>query len=161
MGSHQSGDAITNTWLTPPHILAALGSFDLDPCCPPQMPWPTAASMLTEAEDGLKQPWHGRVWLNPPYGRETVHWLRRLIAHGRGTALIFARTETEMFVETVWKAATSIFFIYGRLHFHHADGKRAEANAGAPSCLVAYGTEDTERLAACGIDGYLVNLRAD
>lgn len=32
MGSHQSAVNKSDVWLTPPHILRALGEFDLDPC---------------------------------------------------------------------------------------------------------------------------------
>ena len=31
MGSHQSANMQNDEWLTPPHILDALGQFDLDP----------------------------------------------------------------------------------------------------------------------------------
>src|ERR1035437_5950950 len=99
MGSHQSAAMKSDTWLTPPHIVAALGLFYLDPCCPPDMPWRTAIHHFTKHEDGLAQSWEGRVWLNPPYSREAVKWLTRLADHGNGTALIFARTETSWFVE--------------------------------------------------------------
>lgn len=159
MGSHQSTAMKSDTWLTPPELLAKLGPFDLDPCCPPNMPWPTAARMLTPADDGLVQPWAGRCWVNPPYSREAVHWLRKLADHGHGTALTFARTETEWFVETIWRRATGALFLFGRLHFHYPDGRRAFANAGAPSVLVAYGWNDTEVLASCGISGHFVPLR--
>jgi hypothetical protein len=158
IGGHQSATMKSDTWLTPPEIIEALGKFDLDPCCPPVMPWPTADRMLNERDDGLSADWHGRVWLNPPYSREAVKWLRRLATHGKGTALIFARTETEMFFETVWRAATSVLFLEGRIHFHLPDGTRAKANAGAPSCLVAYGEEDASRLFFSGIDGHYVRL---
>lgn len=77
------------------------------------------------------------------------------------TALIFARTETEGFVEQVWKKATAVRFLYGRLHFHHPDGTRARANSGAPSVLVAYGAEDAARLATCTIPGQFIRLRED
>ena len=30
MGAHQSHRAKTTTWLTPPHIIEAVGPFDLD-----------------------------------------------------------------------------------------------------------------------------------
>ena len=159
MGGHQSAAMLKDEWLTPPHIIERLGPFDLDPCAPVVRPWPTAARHFTMHDDGLKQPWHGRVWLNPPYGRETGTWLARLAAHGHGVALIFARTETEMFFGEVWEKASALLFIRGRLHFHHVDGTRAAANAGAPSVLIAYGPEDRERLAACSIDGQLIRLR--
>jgi hypothetical protein len=79
--------------------------------------------------------------------------------HGEGVTLIFARTETELFFETVWQKATAALFIRGRLYFHHVDGTRAVANAGAPSVLVAYGGNDAQVLFECGIPGQFVRLR--
>lgn len=156
MGGHQSARMGTDTWLTPPHILDALGAFDLDPCAAPEpRPWPTAEFHYTLPTDGLAEAWFGRVWLNPPYSREAVKWLRKLVDHGTGTALVFARTETSWFIETVWRQASAILFLHGRLHFHHADGTRAPANAGAPSCLVAYSQDDAGVLATCGLEGTL------
>jgi hypothetical protein len=158
MGSHQSARMISDTWLTPPSIIKALGPFDLDPCTPPEMPWPTATKRYTEVDNGLLQEWFGRVWLNPPYSREAVKWLQKLSAHGNGIALTFARTETEMFFREIWEKGDGILFMRGRLHFHRADGSRAAANAGAPSCLIAYGTENAERLEASGIPGRYLPL---
>jgi hypothetical protein len=63
-------------WLTPPEILRALGDFDLDPCAPVTRPWETAAQHYTALDDGLNKQWNGRVWCNPPFGREAVKWLR-------------------------------------------------------------------------------------
>lgn len=88
-------------WLTPPEILAALGTFDLDPCAPIVRPWDTAGQHYTIEDNGLAQAWEGRVWLNPPFGAQASKWLARLAAHGNGIALIPARTETVMFYESV------------------------------------------------------------
>jgi hypothetical protein len=154
MGSHQSARMLEDRWLTPPEIIQALGPFDLDPCAAPEpRPWPTAARHITRPEDGLHAPWEGRVWLNPPYSQEAVRWLQRMATHGHGTALMFARTETSWCQETVWEAATAVLFLFGRLHFHRPNGKRARANAGAPSMLVAYGSDDADRLARCRLPG--------
>lgn len=72
-------DTGEKTWLTPPHIIQALGPFDLDPCCPPTMPWQTATQMVCRPDDGLAVDWTGkRVWCNPPYGREAVPFLRKM-----------------------------------------------------------------------------------
>jgi hypothetical protein len=163
MGSHQSSSMITDVWLTPPEIIRALGgheSFDLDPCSAPEpRPWPTARRHIALPDDGLAADWEGRVWLNPPYSREAVRWMRRLAQHGQGTALVFARTETEWFFETVWRAASAVLFLEGRIHFHYPDGTRAPANAGAPSCLVAYGQRDAGLLLASGIPGHWVHIQ--
>ena len=139
MGSHQSHAYQKDEWLTPPDLIKALGTFDLDPCAPIARPWPTANQHYTIEDDGLSQAWHGRVWLNPPYNRKVGAWLDKLASHGDGIALVFARTETSWFFDQVWRKARAVLFIEGRLHFHHVTGERAKANAGAPSCLVAYG----------------------
>jgi hypothetical protein len=128
--------------------LQKLGHFDLDPCAPELdvRPWPTAKHHYSKSQDGLSQPWSGRVWLNPPFGREAVKWLRKLVAHGNGIALVPARTETAMFYETVWNAAHAVCFIKGRPHFHYVTGERAAANSGAPIALVAYGYDNVSAL---------------
>lgn len=157
IGSHNKpNDGATIHWLTPPAIMAQLGPFDLDPCAPVTRPWPTADVHFTVDDDGLSMSWSGRVWLNPPYGRQTGQWLAKLADHGHGMALVFARTETEMFVREVWNRASALLFIDGRLHFHHADGSRAKGNAGGPSVLVAYGDEDARLLKDSGIAGAFV-----
>lgn len=163
MGSHQSARAETTIWLTPPEVIVDLGPFDLDPCAAPSpRPWPTAARHIELPEDGLTADWGDSfVWLNPPYSFEAWKWLRRLSAHGNGIALIFARTETAGFVDTVWEEADALLFPHGRLHFHHADGTRAAANSGAPSVLVAYGRPAVERLAQSRLKGTLVPLHDD
>ena len=158
MGGHQSAAMLKDEWLTPPELKALLGHFDLDPCAPINRPWPMAAKHYTVVDNGLQQPWHGRVWCNPPYGREATAWLARLADHGDGVALIFARTETEMFFSQVWERADAVLFLRGRLHFHHVDGTRAAANAGAPSCLIAYGERNVRSLKDSGIAGRLVLL---
>lgn len=161
MGSHQSAAAGTATWLTPPSILEALGPFDLDPCAAPSpRPWPTAMRHIELPTDGLAADWGtDRVFCNPPYGSETWGWLAKLAAHpGGGIALIFARTETAGFVREVWGKATGVLFLHGRLHFHHADGTRAAANSGAPSCLVAYGDWAAQTLRDAALEGTYVPL---
>lgn len=158
IGSHQSAKMETDEWLTPPRIIEELGPFDLDPCSPIIRPWGTARHHYNVNSDGLSKSWNGFVWMNPPYGKETHKWLEKLASHGNGIALIFARTETDMFVESVWKKASSLLFIHGRLHFHHKDGTRAKANSGAPSVLVGYGSEADKRLKKCGIQGTFIAL---
>lgn len=158
MGKHQSAKMMTDDWVTPPHIIQELGDFDLDPCAPTNRPWDTASKHFTKKEDGLKQKWHGRVWCNPPYGKETGEWLSRLADHGNGIALIFARTETRLFFEQVWNKATAVMFLEGRLHFHHVNGERSTENAGAPSVLIAYGLGNLIALEESGLDGKLIGL---
>lgn len=158
MGAHESNATGTDTWLTPRHVLDALGPFDLDPCAAPDPArWPTAYRHLTYRDDGLRTGWgDGRVWLNPPYS-QAWKWVQRLAAHpGGGTALLFARTETLAFRQWVWEHADAVLFLHGRLTFHTADGAAAPGNAGAPSVLVAYGRHDAHQLATCGLPGVFI-----
>ena len=158
MGSHQSTRMNKDEWLTPPGIIRSLGDFDLDPCAPISRPWPTAKRHFTVLDNGLIRRWEGRVWCNPPYGRETGRWLARCAEHGNATALIFARTETSDWVEHVWGRAHAVMFLFGRLWFHHVDGSKAACNAGAPSALVSYDALNTAAMQASGINGRIVLL---
>lgn len=155
LSGHQSARMKNDEWLTPPEILAPLGKFDLDPCSPIVRPWPTAAEHFTKIDDGLAQKWKGRVWLNPPFGREAVKWLRRLAEHDNGIALVAARTETAAFYECVWGVAAGILFLRGRPHFHYVDGRRAPFNSGAPICLIAYGDQNVEPLRRSGLGAFV------
>lgn len=161
IGSHHSPKAKTETWLTPEDLLRSLGEFDLDPCAAPSpRPWATAKEHYEfPMQDGLMLPWKGRVWMNPPYGKALGTWLAKLAAHGQGTSLIFARTDTDAFFDYVWKEADAVLFLRGRLHFHLPDGTRAPNNSGGPSCLVAYGSKDVEHLLDSGLDGAFVPLK--
>lgn len=122
--------------------------------------WSWAAkNHYTIADSGLMLPWAGRIWLNPPYGLEAAEWLSKLAALGNGIALIFARTETDMFRRYVWEMADAVFFFYGRLFFYRVDGTKAKANGGAPSCLVAYGENNVKAIQGSGLDGKLIILK--
>lgn len=154
LGSHQATVGKSQTWITPKWIIDALGPFDCDPCAAWPRPWSCAERNITT--HGLNREWIGRVWLNPPFDRyQVAKWVERLAEHGRGTALLHARTEAEWF-EPVWQKADGILFLADRIHFHYPDGRRARANSGAPACLVAFGAFDRQRLLESGIAGTAV-----
>ena len=122
--------------LTPPHIVKAvldvLGEIDLDPCAEasedPHIP---AKRHYTLKEDGLKQVWLGRVYMNPPYGntggggrkKESVlKWMLKMATEFRegrvteGIVLWRASTGTRAWVE-ITSVASRICFLRGRLSF--------------------------------------------
>lgn len=80
----------TAEWYTPAAYVdlarQVLGGIDLDPASNAvAQQWVKAEAYYTEAQNGLVQPWRGRVWLNPPYGK--LHnkslmdvWARKLEA---------------------------------------------------------------------------------
>lgn len=140
-------------WWTPPHIFEALGiDFDLDPCAPPGgVPWIPAAHSYSVRDCGLAQPWEGRVWLNPPYGREARKWIGKLADHGNGIALVFVRSDARWGQEAM-NRARAVCFIAGRLSFVDGSGvDRKGHNAANGSMLLAYGPECAKAVMSCGL----------
>lgn len=158
MGKWNVNTTNNDEWLTPPGIVRVLGEFDLDPCAPVSRPWDTARNHYTKVDDGLSREWNGRVWLNPPYGREVAKWMQRLASHRDGIALVPSRTDTAWYQKFVFGAADAVFFFGYRLKFYYVSGVRA-GSSGAPSCLVAYGMHNVDAIAQSGLAGTLVPLR--
>jgi len=73
-----------NEWYTPAKYVEAartvLGGIDLDPASSAAANKTVQAKRFyTSDDDSLHQRWHGRVWLNPPYGRLAGDFARRLV----------------------------------------------------------------------------------
>lgn len=164
MKQHQKTIGDNDEWFTPPEIIKALGTFDLDPadtktrwCFNLVMP-PTANTSY--CVDGLdpKTIWKGRVWLNPPFNRyERPKWMKRMAEHNNGIMLIPAACETDAFYKYVWDKATGICFLKGRPHFYDTSGVIAKANSGCTICLVAYGEMNYNALSNSGL-GYTTRI---
>lgn len=140
MDVHFSSDS--PEWNTPQGIINAviecLGAIDLDPCSnsveSPNVP---CAKCFTQADDGLSQEWAGRVYMNPPYGREIGPWVEKLVSEhtsGRVTqaiALVPARVDTDWFRRF---RDYAVCFVSHRLNFSDHDN-----SAPFPSALVYLG----------------------
>lgn len=108
----------TDEWETPLALFNALsdefGGFDLDVCATSENA--KCAAYFTKAEDGLAQEWHGKCWMNPPYGRAIGSWMRK--AHESGAfvvCLVPARTDTAWWHEYAMRG--EIRFLRGRVRF--------------------------------------------
>lgn len=130
-------------WYTPQWVFDELGiDFDLDPSSPHDMATAVpATTKYTIFDDGLKKPWFGRVWLNPPYGPDTGMWVRRMVEHGNGVALVFSRTDANWCQEAM-KAASAILFVSGRIEFVPGkENQHKKSRCGAGTVLFAFGQE--------------------
>jgi DNA N-6-adenine-methyltransferase (Dam) len=77
------GSSDSDEWYTPVRYVEAarevLGTIDLDPASNAfANQTVNAAVFLDIAQDGLAQPWHGHVFLNPPYGRKGPLFVEKL-----------------------------------------------------------------------------------
>ena len=127
----------TDLWATPQaffdRVAAEHGPFDVDVCALPENA--KAPVFFTPDDDGLKQEWRGRCWMNPPYGRGIGDWMRKAYeasqAGAKVVCLVPARTDTAWWHDYAAKGAVT--FIRGRLKFGDA-----ASNAPFPSALVIF-----------------------
>ena len=147
----------SDEWYTPKYIMAALGTFDLDPCAPSREFY-TAKECYTKEDDGLVKPWHNRVWLNPPYSRKLiVPFIKKMAEHGNGVALIFNRMDIALWHDVIFPTAQAMLVLKGRLKFYRPDGSCGDS-AGCGSVLVAWGEDNAMALRNCGLDGKFIRL---
>lgn len=145
-----------DTWLTPRYILRELGGFDLDPCAALQNPeWIGASKAYTIHDDGLKQDWIGRVFMNPPFS-QTARWIRRHAAHGLGISLVPASVESKVWRESVWPMAHAILLLHGRTRFANPDGSQTTGRPLRSIALIAWTVTDAIVLRNCELAGTLI-----
>lgn len=151
----------TAEWATPQCLFERLadrfGPFDLDPCASAENA--KSARYFTIDQDGLSQPWQGRVFMNPPYGRGIGSWLRKAHESSLSGALVVclvpARTDTAWWHDHAMKG--EIEFVRGRLKFG-----RSNKDAPFPSAIVIFRPSPPAEHSAKGSepscdDGNLVN----
>jgi len=97
----------SDDYYTPPIVFETLNiDFDLDVSAPPGgVPWIPCKRYFTQEDNGLAQPWHGKVWMNPPYS-QTTPWVHKFMDHQNGIALLpFARSK---WLDKVWNSDAAI-----------------------------------------------------
>lgn len=149
MKAHQKPIGDEDEWLTHPSIWQPLGPFDLDPCASIVRPWEIAPKCYTVSDNGLRQAWEGRTWVNPPFNRyKRPHWMKKAAEHGNGLLMIPGATETDAFYKFVWEHpnAKAVCFMRSRPHYCYTCGKVAKFNSGTAMVIVAYSAFDAQKL---------------
>ena len=124
------------TWETPQDFFDkqnALHGFTLDVCA--QHHSAKCPTYYTVEDDAFVKPWDGVIWMNPPYGRGIIRWMKRAyeasLDGAKVVCLVPARTDTAWWWEYAMKG--QIEFIRGRLKFGGA-----KTGAPFPSALVVF-----------------------
>jgi len=131
--SHNTGE---QQWYTPPAILnvarVAMGGIDLDPAsCAKANETVQAKRFYSRKDDGLAQPWAGRVWLNPPYASGVVDAFAQKAVDSAPDVeamcvLVNNATDTA-WCQLLLTVASAVCLIAGRVKFLDKTGKATGA----------------------------------
>lgn len=122
-----------NEWYTPPQYIEAarrvMGEIDLDPASSVRANETIRAAKYFDIDDnGITQPWSGRVWMNPPYASDLIGaFCGKLLLHVQAGDVIEAivlvnnATETEWFNALV-ECASAVVFHKARIRYINPNG---------------------------------------
>lgn len=139
--NHRAEGTGENEWYTPSLYIEAarmaLGAIDLDPATSVKANETVKAERIfTMKDNGLAQPWRGRVWLNPPYAQPYIgQFVEKLCTEFTGGNLQSAVLLTHNYTDTEWfhravKDCQLICFTRGRIAFESPSGEKAAPTQG-------------------------------
>ena len=166
--NHRALGTGENEWYTPAvHLQAAravLGGIDLDPASSPLANETVGADQIfTMADDGLNQPWAGKVWLNPPYSQPAIaNFAEKLASEWQDGNLESAIALTHNYTDTAWfhrlaTTCSAICFTRGRIGFVNPEGKKAAPTQG--QAFFYFGQDVDTFVDQFGPIGFVVEVR--
>jgi hypothetical protein len=141
-------DGDRDAWCTPEWLTALLPEVDLDPCSNERSTVRSRARYMLPAQDGLRLPWFGSVFTNPPFSN-ILPWADCLVTSANVTAagfLVNVDTSTSW-----WRLLTSRLthglFFYKRIPFNPPPGVKPSTNSKPQALLM-----DSPFLSMCSND---------
>jgi hypothetical protein len=135
------------------------GLADLDPCHDPTgLTLARTNYDVRRGHDGLALPWRGKVFLNPPYSLPAP-WLERaarLWSRGLAETLAIVNVQSgaRYWHKWVWKRASAICFLEGRVAFLH--GGKPENGNRYDQAVIYYGKDVGRFRRIWGTEGAVV-----
>ena len=134
---YQSSES--DDWWTPQTLFDLLNKefgFELDVCASEENH--KCEKYYSNIEDGLAQEWRGTCWMNPPYGRTIIDWMKKAYESAQKGAIVIclvpARTDTRWW----WNYCIhgEVRFIKGRIKFSNSSN-----SAPFPSAVIVFRPE--------------------
>lgn len=139
-----------DVWETPVSFLglvgAVMGGIDLDPATKPSNPT-GADRFYTKDDDGLTQPWAGRVYLNPPYSKPAPFLLRLIESYRAGLvteAIALCKQgvlSNKGTCKPIAETAAAVCLWQGRLNFTHSRAKDRGNSANFDVTAIYWGSQ--------------------
>ena len=129
-------DSTGDEWWTPIQYIKSvrkvMGTIDLDPAsCARANAVIKASTFYTEEDNGLEQPWHGKVFMNPPYSMNKPFAEKMIEEHASGNvnqAIVLLGAHA---IETKWFSKYwnyVLCFTGHRIRFNTPDGPAIAGN---------------------------------
>ena len=139
--NHRSEGTGEPEWYTPALYIEAarqvLGAIDLDPASSDIAQKTVKASeYFTAQRSSLNVPWHGRVWLNPPFSQPAIqHFAEKTVLEATEGRIDQAIVLTHNYTDTFWfhhieEVAARICFTRGRIAFLNPQGEKCAPTQG-------------------------------
>jgi hypothetical protein len=138
---------MSDEWFTPAILFNQLGlEFDLDVASAFNSPTHVPADRrYTIKDDGLTQPWIGRVWMNPPYSKPSP-WVDKWLEHRYGIALL-PMAKSQWF-NRLMESDAKFVLLPSNFKFESPEGKSLSLMMG--STLWALGESNVNAIARLG-----------
>ena len=157
------GTTSATTYLTPKWITDALGPFDMDVAASKVRPWDIGKVCLIGEHAGgacgLKTPWKGFVWCNPPYSLHQGEnkFMQKMANHNNGIALVNVKPATALWQDIIFPHAAAILFLRKRVTFLTTSGESTGGTFGN-QCLVAFGPRALKKLNNLSQHGHIQEI---
>ena len=133
---------------TPKWIFDEIGlTFDLDVCASNNQNIVVPADKsYTLEDDGLVSPWHGRVWMNPPFSKPKP-WAEKWLSHANGIALLPLSGNSGWWRD-LWHSEASVVMVKPNTGFMNPEGKEQKIMYGIS--IWAIGEENVHAIEGFG-----------
>ena len=151
-----------HNWMTPPELFEKIHKhmeFELDPCAETDN---LGLCFYDKQIDGLSHSWKDMTcFVNPPYGSEQKKWIEKALEEKRSTCvfLIPARVDTKLWQNVIFKKASKICFLKGRVSFINPTTRKKTNPSPFPSALVLFNANYFEKkkfVRACETLGVII-----